>query len=224
MTSGPPQASVSDAGRFPSEPPPAPTAAQQQSSQEWDRFSQFSLDEVTASATTWKEGLASVASSIAAGLLLIKVPDATSVEATWRVGVVVVALLATISGLVSLWWALTATAGTPSHITREEFENRYRTVDEFRRRRGSDVVARLRVARVAVILSVIATVVGAGLLWFAPDAAPRLRVQSAEGTYCGLVDSADRGEIHLAVDGERDARVVKLEDVQNMWVVTSCGS
>lgn len=215
---------IAQAAHLPPGPPTAPTEAEQRAANEWDAFSKIALDEVSASASTWKEGLASIASAVAAGLLLIGVPDATKLAQGWRIGVVLVAFAATIAGLVSLWFALTATAGTPSHITREAFEKEYRTVDEFRRRRGSDVVNRLRVARIAVVLSVSATLLGAGLLWFAPGSAPRLRVETAGGSYCGKVHSADHGEIHLAVDGERDARVVPLEDVTNLWVVTSCDS
>lgn len=224
MTPDERSAPAAAAAQLPPEPPKAPTEAEQRAANEWDAFSRIALDEVSASATKWKEGLASIASAVAAGLLLIGVPDATKVALGWRIGVVFVALAATIAGLVSLWYALTATAGTPSHITREAFEKEYGTVEEFRRRRGSDVVNRLRVARIAVIVSVCATLLGAGLLWFAPAAAPRLRVETADGSYCGKVDSADHGEIHLAVDGERDARVVPLEDVKNLWVVTSCDS
>jgi hypothetical protein len=224
MTGAPPPSGRGQTPQLPSIPPKAPTASEQSSAIEWDEFSRLSLDEVTKSAASWREGLASITGTAIAGLLLINLPDAADIDSSWKTAVIVIALIAAAAGLVGVWWALSATAGTPSHITRAEFEATYGTIDEFHRKRSESMVTRLRIARIAVAVNITATMLGASVMWLAPSSAPGLRVQTSTETICGVVKSGDQGELHLSVRGERDARVIKLTDVQNLWVVESCDS
>lgn len=207
---------------LPTTPPAAPTAAQREAAMQWDAFTAVAVGEVTDSAKAMKEGLASIITTAAAGLFLVKVPDISTVDAGWKTAAVVIALVATVSGLIGIWWSLRATAGTPSHIERSDFESRYGTVDEFRRKRASDVLTRLAIARGAVVVSVFAMLLGAGVLWLAPTDGPQLSVKTADATYCGTLKSGDQGEIHLAVKGERDVHAIKLADVLNLWVSATC--
>lgn len=189
---------------------------------EWMSFVHFSLAEQSESAKQWKEGLASIVTTAAAGLLLIGIPDATLLEGQTRDIVVFLAVLATIAGLVAAWMALDATAGTPVTISQQEFERDYRTLDGFRQRRAERRARRMGTVRVAVIVSICATVIAACILWYNPPAGPYLKVQLADSAPCGKVKSADGGILHLQVKGEAVPQQIPLGKVLNMWVVSSC--
>jgi hypothetical protein len=135
----------------------------------------------------------------------------------------VVAGVATVAGLLSMWAALTATAGNPANITREQFEKAYSSFDDFVARRLSAAVRRLDIARVCAVISVAALLVAACLLWFAPvEQSLRVKVEVGDKTVCGTVASGDHGELRVEVSGERDARVIPYSDVRNLRVVATC--
>ncbi|WP_028707737.1 hypothetical protein [Propionicicella superfundia] len=209
---------------LPDRPPAAPTAEAQRRSQDWQRLAALAEKEVPTSVDAWRGGLSGLVSTAAAGLLLIKLPDAASIDPAWRIAVVAIAVVATVAGLTSLWTALTATAGHPATISRAEFERRYESFDDFSVQRRSGSVARLAVARGAAVVSVVALLIGASLLWLAPPKAttPYLKVRTSAATVCGTVASGDHGEVRLDVAGERDPHVVRYADIQNLWVVSSC--
>lgn len=162
-------------------------------------------------------------STAGAGLLLVKLPDASTIDPAWKVWILVVAVVATVAGLLSMWTALTATAGNPANITRERFEKTYSSFDDFVARRMSAAVRRLNVARVCAVVSVVALLVGACVLWVAPaEQSLRVKVEVGDTTVCGTVSSGDHGELRVKVAGERDVRVVPYSDVRNLRVVAAC--
>lgn len=208
---------------LPKEPPDAPTSDEQRLEEEWESFEELSSEELDRSVSRWREGLASVASMAAAALLVVNAPSAQSMDWFWRRLVLLALVVAAVSGVVALWRALVASAGIPATITRKEFEKKYESVAGFKRLRHRRIAQSLRISRYAVLVSVIATLSGAVVLWIAPPGAePSLRVQTETGSYCGTLLSADQGEIHLGIKGERDPRVIPLDLADNLWVVKSC--
>lgn len=207
---------------LPLEPPPAPTAAELLADEQWAEFTRMGASDLAGSTTRWQEGLASLAGTAAAGLLISSAPDAASLGAGWRNWILGVIVVASVSGLLGLGCALIASAGVPATITRQKFETKYTTVMEFCRRKARHVASLIRMAQAAAVVSILATVVAAGLLWLAPGQAPSLKVQTDEGSFCGIVKSADGGEVRLEVAGEQRPRLIPLGDVRNLWTVESC--
>lgn len=211
-----------DGGWLPSEPPPTPTAAEVLAEEQWAEFTEMSASEVAGSATRWQEGMAALTSALAAGILIANAPDASALDPEWRAWVLLAVIVAALGGLVGLGCVLTASAGVPTTITRKQFAAKYITAEEFRRQKMRSVAWRIRVARYAVVGSILATICAAVLLWVAPGEEPMLNVQTGDGSSCGAVESADGGEIRLQVRGERNPRVIPLHDVTNLSVVGSC--
>lgn len=204
-------------------PPDAPTSDEQRSEEEWESFEKLASTELDRSVSVWREGLASTVSMAVATLLVVTAPSADGLTNLWRGLVLFALVLAAVSGVVGLWKVLVAAAGVPATITRKEFEQEYESVAEFKRFRHRKIAHSMQIARRAVLVSIVATLSGAAMLWIAPyNVEPSLRVQTETGSYCGSLLSADQGEIHLDIKGERDPLVIPIDAADNFWIVRSC--
>lgn len=211
-----------DLGWLPEEPPATPTLEQQLATEQWEEFTQLAAGDLATSATRWQAGLTAVIGAAAAGLLVVKAPDASSLPQGWRPWVLAVMVLAAATGVVGLWCSLAATAGFPASITQKRFEEKYRTVEGFRRSRMRHAASLMRWGRRAVVVSIAASIGGASLLWLAPESAPSLHVVLEDAEVCGVVESGDQGEIHLQVAGEKSPRVIAFDAIRNLSPVAAC--
>lgn len=208
---------------FPDEPPPAPDGDEQCCLQEWAMLSELSLREVGESAAKWKEGLLGLVTTCTSGFLLVRGVGLGEVAGAWFWAVLALWTLAAASGLLGIWCGLSATAGTPARLDYHTFVAIYRSVDELRRQHNRKVAKKLAIARAAVVVSVACTLLGALVSQAAPaEAGPKLLVKTAAGTYCGTVKSADHGEIHLVLAGERDPRIIPFAAITNLSPRASC--
>lgn len=208
---------------LPAAPPRAPTERERTAFAEWALLTETSIQEVSDSAIKWREGLLALVTTISSGLLVIRNTELTTLHGAPFWIVLVAWSTASAAGMVGVWCSLSASAGTPTEIDYDTFERDYGSVKEFRIRQSIRIAKILRTARRAVILSLALTLIGAFSLHLSRDTTePKLLIKTTTGNFCGSVESADHGEIHLLIDGERDARVFPLADVSNLSVHSSC--
>lgn len=208
---------------FPDQPPLAPNDDEQRCLQEWAALSELSLREVGESAAKWKEGLLGLITTCASSFLLVSGVGLNDVAGVWFWAVLLLWTLAATAGLVGIWCGLSATAGIPTTLDYRTFATSSGSVDELRRQHSRAVAKKLAAARAAVVMSVACTLIGVLTSQIAPaEVGPKLLVKTATGTYCGTVRSADHGEIHLVLAGERDPRVIPFAEITNLSPRTSC--
>jgi hypothetical protein len=87
-------------------------------------------------------------------------------------------------------------------------------------------VANLRVARVAVGVSLVLLVAGLLSWWWAPKPATSpaayVQVDTTAKSYCGELSSADGHTAVLKVSGQRKPQPIKFDDITNLHVVDHC--
>lgn len=208
---------------LPATPPRAPTEEEHVALSEWKLLIKTSTQEVSESATKWREGLLALMTTISSGLLVIRSAELENLQGILFWIVLIAWSTASVAGMVGVWYSLSASAGTPTEIDYSTFARDYGSVERFRIEQSLHTARTLRTARLAAILSLTLTLIGAFSLHLSHNAAePRLLIETTTGSFCGSVESADHGEIHLLIDGERDARVFPLSDVSNLSVHSSC--
>jgi hypothetical protein len=208
---------------LPAIPPRAPTEEERAALSEWKLLIETSTQEVSESATKWREGLLALVTTASSGLLVIRSTELSTLQGAMFWIVLMAWSTASAAGMIGVWYSLSASAGTPIEIDYSTFARDYGSVEGFRIEQSLHIARTLRTARLAVILSLTLTLIGAFSLHLSHDAAePKLLIETTTGSFCGSVESADHGEIHLLIDGERDARVFPLSDVSNLSVHSSC--
>jgi hypothetical protein len=186
-----------------------------------------SLPAVRASAEAWRNGLSAFLTLVTAGVI-IKGRDTTAgLPASWRV--VITALIG--GGLAlavaGLWRVLAAQAGTRYRLsTRQDIRRTYGTVEAYQVAVAERATDDLHTGRRLVFAALGLLLLGVGVSWWAPPASTSppayLKATFNNTDACGVLRSADNGQLRLAVIGRHDPIVIPLAQITNLAVVPGC--
>lgn len=186
-----------------------------------------SLSEVRASAEAWRNGLAAFLTLVTTGVI-IKGRDTTAGLPTfWRVLVTVLIGGGLALAVLGLWRVLAAQAGTRYRLsTRQDIRRSYGTVEAYQIAVADRATNDLDTGRRLVVVALAFLLVGVGVSWWAPPARIELpgyvRVSYDNTTACGVLRSADRRQLQVAMTGHREPVTIPLTQISNLTVVTTC--
>ncbi|MEV7094526.1 hypothetical protein AB0M80_17000 [Amycolatopsis sp. NPDC051045] len=187
-----------------------------------------SLTSVRSSAETWRNGLTAFITLVTTGIV-IKGRESTSLlEVGWRVAVTAFLGVGLACAVLGLWQTLAAQAGTRAgtvHLT--EVLRDYGSVAAYSVALAAAAARRMRRARILVGVALSFLLSGIVANWWAPTAPAvppaYLQVTSDQTTACGVLQSADGGEIVLKVDGAAVPVIIPVKGIANLKVVSRCG-
>lgn len=197
---------------------------------ERDRYAQrtaASLADVRASAQTWRTGLTAFITVVTTGLV-IKGRDSTAgLDNTWRTLITVLIGGGLLLAVIGLWQALAAEAGTdPKNQTLEDIRAAHQTLDNYDVYLAGKASRRLQWGIRAVACAIAFLVAGIAAIWWAPAAVTSpptyLNVTHQGQVTCGTLQSADGGQLRLALNGRPEVVVIPLSQVTNLAVITTC--
>ena len=211
----------------PGEPPQPPTRDEAQRLLDWLALVRLGEREVAASGPAWREGLASLAATGAAGVALLGIPAWDGLQDVVRIWAVVILTLGVIVGGVASWLTLVATAGRPALMSRVAFGSQFDgSVERFLRSRADAAARRFVAARWLTVAAAVLTLAAVVFVQLAPPPAPEpaalVQVDTAQGPLCGELVSADGRRLRVQVEGESAPRTVAFGDVANLRVVAEC--
>lgn len=216
-------------------PPPPPGRDQVEA---FEALARQAPAAVRASAQAWRTGLSGMITLVAAGAVISGRTTASDVSTGWRVAVTTAVGASLALAVRGLWLALTVEVGGRRIRTltlQDILDEGYATVAAFQlaeaKRAGEDLQRARNVAAAALVL----LLTGVLLTWWAP-AAPKdppafvvvtsttePRGPGPDGmSVCGVLQSADGGQLRLKVNGSHDPVVVPLRDLANVAVVATC--
>jgi hypothetical protein len=186
-----------------------------------------SLPAVRASAEAWRNGLSAFLTLVTTGVI-IKGRDATAgLPTSWRVVITVLIGGGLALAVAGLWRVLAAQAGTRYQLSSHQGIRRtYGTVEAYQvaaaERAANDLHTGRRLAFAALGLLLL----GVGVSWWAPPApatSPAYLKATFNGTdACGVLLSADNGQLRLAMPGRHDPVTVPLTQISSLAVVPDC--
>lgn len=213
-------------------PPPRKPAATPSKSDltERDRYAKQAaacLDDVRASAQTWRTGLTAFITLVTTGVV-IKGRDTTAdLTSGWRALVTVLIGGGLLLAVIGLWQALAAEAGTdPKTQTLEDIRAAHGTLDAYDVYLADKASRRLQWGIRAVACAVALLLAGIVATWWAPTAAPsppaHVTVTHQGSVTCGTLQSADGGRLRLTVAGAHEPAVIPFSQVTNLAVTKTC--
>lgn len=185
------------------------------------------MDTVRASARTWRTGLAAFITLVTTGVV-IKGRDTTSGLAdSWRTLVTVLVGVGLLLAVVGLWQALAAEAGTdPKKQTLQDIRADYGTLTAYQVHLADMAARRLQWGQRTVAAAVVFLLAGIAVTWWAPNAAPTrpvyIRVAHGRAMTCGILQSADAGQLHLTVRGSRKSIDIPFSEIAGLILASSC--
>jgi len=172
-------------------------------------------------------GLSAFLTLVTTGVI-IKGRDTTAgLSTSWRVLVTVLIGGGLALAVAGLWRVLAAQAGTRYRLsTRRDISRTYGTVEAYQIAVADRAIDDLDVGRRLVIAALALLLIGVGVTWWAPlapiDPPAYLKVTYHNTSACGVLRSADNGQIRLAVTGNHDAIIIPLTQIINLTVVATC--
>jgi len=145
----------------------------------------------------------------------------------WRTLVTVLIGGGLLLAVIGLWQALAAEAGTdPKARTLQNIRSVYGTLDAYDVHLAEVAARRLEWGRRAVAAAVVFLLAGIATTWWAPaaDLSPPayLKVAHDGGVTCGTLMSADGGQVRLTIAGTHEPVVIRLTNVTNLALTTTC--
>jgi hypothetical protein len=186
-----------------------------------------SIDTVRASAQTWRTGLAAFITLVTTGVI-IKGPETTnSLAVGWRAVITVLIGGGLLLALVGLWQALAAEAGTdPKKQTLQDIRAAHDTLTAYEVYLAAQAADRLQWGRRAVGVAVLFLLVGIGITWCAPTAAPSspvyVMVVHGHAITCGIPQPAAAGQLGLTVNSGRDPVLIPFTQITSLALATAC--
>lgn len=206
-------------------PTSGPTAQEVQDAEAWATITNASTNSVTTSAEKWRDGLAALVSLITGGLIIAG-PDSSDLASWWRypaTGLIIIGLGCAATGF---FLALTITAGRPTIQDLPTVTAEYGSVANFKAAQAAKHVGTITTIQRLAIAALTMLLLGAGIWMAAPAKAdkpdPKLSVTVGKSTWCGELKSADRKVIVLQVEGEKDPRTIRYDQVTNFEIVEAC--
>ena len=177
---------------------------------------------IKASADLWSKGIAALFVIVGAGAWIAGPTLITGMDSPWRWLTLSFVLVGLVAQLMALGYFLFVSAGTPTRIRLSSF-SATNTVREYlekeRERNAIRIEAGRRWGLWGLVPFIAVFVIG---IVAAPNGA-QLMVTTTDGAVCGVVKSADGGEIVLDVAGMAADRTISLADVVNLEPVIACG-
>ena len=187
-----------------------------------------SLPTVRAAAQAWRNGLTGLLTLVITGVVIQGRTTASELPASWRLAMTLLIGGGLSTAVLGLWQALAAEAGTrtgPRTLT--GIHEHHASVSAYQVALANTAGRRLGKARNSVAVALALLVAGVATTWWAPanptSPPAYLKVTyTGGGSVCGTLQSADGGQLRLAVGGVHAPAVIDLSAVTNVFVVTSC--
>ncbi len=186
-----------------------------------------SLPTVRTSAEAWRNGLTAFLTLATAGVI-IKGRDTTAgLSVPWRIAITALIGGGLALAVAGLWRVLAAQAGTRYRLsTRDDIRRGYGTVEAYQVAVAARATVDLHVGRRLVFAALGLLLLGVGVTWWAPPAPaspPAFLKATFDNTEaCGVLRSADNGQVRLAVTGRHDPLVIPLTHITNLAIVSGC--
>ena len=186
-----------------------------------------SLPAARASAAAWRNGLTAFLTLVTTGVVIKGRDTMADMPTSWRIWVSVLIGLGLALAVAGLWLALAAHAGTRGRmVSLDDIHRDYGSVAAFEVILADEAASKLRTGRLVVAAALLLLLTGIGLTWWAPPTSPvqsaDLKVTTGRINACGVLQSADGGEVRLAVPGAHDLIVIPLTQITNLAVVAKC--
>ena len=132
---------------LPAIPPRAPTEEERAALSEWKLLIETATQEVSESATKWREGLLALVTTASSGLLVIRSTELSTLQGVMFWIVLIAWSTASVAGMIGVWYSLSASAGTPIEIDYSTFARDYGSVEGFRIEQSLHIARTLRTAQ-----------------------------------------------------------------------------
>jgi hypothetical protein len=208
-------------------PPTGPEPVNQAEKEAFAALVDASLPAVRASAQAWRNGLTALITLVTTSIILKGRDTTADLTTGWRL-----AITLTIGGGLAaagwgLWQALAAEAGTrTSPLTLAEIHAEHASVAAYQVALAITAGQRLQAARNTVAVALALLLTGVLLAWWAPTApatpSAYLEVTYLHQTSCGILQSADGGQLRLTTPGIHNPIVTSLTTITNLAVVPKC--
>jgi hypothetical protein len=108
----------------------------------------------------------------------------------------------------------------------EQIRTQHASVQAYQVGLAATAAARLQYARRLVAIALALLLTGVLLTWWAPpapaDPPAYLNITRTNGSACGVLTSADNGNIRLTVPGAHDPLVISMTTVTSMTMTATC--
>jgi hypothetical protein len=193
----------------------------------FDALVSASLPAVRSSAQAWRTGLAALITLITAGIVVQGRSTTMELEPNWRLAITLLIGGGLFAAATGLWQALAAEAGTRLQtLTLAEIHQRHGSVAAYQVALASTAGRHLGQARNAVSTALPLLFAGIVCTWWAPAAPAKppafLRVAHQQETICGVLTSADGGQLRLTMPCAHQPVIIPLADVENITIVPAC--
>jgi hypothetical protein len=215
-------ATAKSAPTFDAAPSP-PTAEDLRWAKKLDSVTFDALDNTRAAAAKWAQTIAAVTGVFGTFALIKGRSDITALTQGWEITVAVILLVATLLALRSIMLAALAAEGSPTSEAVDASNVRQYFSD-------ANIKAQwqLLASRVTAVLATLGAGVAVGMVWFAPQSAPKPPldvVRLANGyAVCGAVSVNSNGTLKVtATDGKTVVRAsLRSSAVKSIARVTAC--
>ncbi|MFB6888050.1 hypothetical protein ACFCX4_01875 [Kitasatospora sp. NPDC056327] len=213
-------------------PSAAPTPRELAEDEAWREYSEQSLDRARSSAEEWRTGLGVLVTVIAGGLIL-KGPSSTAdLTTVWRAALTAALATGFAGALYGLWRAVrAAAAGGTEQVDRDAVRAKYGSLGRYKAAAAARVTADLRVARVALLISLPLVVAATLASWWAPRHTATAPAAPPGQLFVVVVSSGEPlcGEVLLSVGRltvrsalSRQVQHIPFDRVGSMTPTSSC--
>jgi hypothetical protein len=185
------------------------------------------LPAVRSMAAAWRTGLTALITLVTTGIVVTGRTSATTLTVPWRAAVTLTIGGGLALAIAALWHSLAAEAGARTQmLTLDAIRAQHASVQAYQAGQAAAAGRRLHTARTMAVGALSLLLTGVLLTWWAPAApatpSAMLKVTGPGGTTCGMLQSADRGTLRLAVAGVHEPVAIPLTAVTNLATTATC--